>query len=46
MPKNAAHLAARPVGGEVASTAPQARVTLATLPSGRQAMNLSTSSLY
>ena len=46
MPKNAVHLAARPVAGEVASTAPQARVTPTTLASGRQAMNLSTSSLY
>ena len=45
MSKNAAHLAARPVAGEVASTAPQARAAVMTLPSGRQAMNLSTSSV-
>ena len=46
MSKNAAHLAARPVAGEVASTAPQARAAVMTLPSGRQAMNLSPSSPY
>ena len=46
MPKNAAHLAVRPVAGEMASAAPQARVAVTTLPSGRQAMNLSPSSPY
>jgi lipoprotein-anchoring transpeptidase ErfK/SrfK len=47
-PKGAVHLVARPFAGEVASTAtsPQARVAVTMLPSGRQAMNLSTSSLY
>jgi len=45
MPKNATHLAARPAG-EVASAAPQVRAAVTTLPSGRQAMNLSTSSPY
>jgi lipoprotein-anchoring transpeptidase ErfK/SrfK len=47
MPKNTAHLAARPVaGGEVALAAPPRRAEVTTLPSGRQAVNLSTASLY
>ncbi|SHN70533.1 Lipoprotein-anchoring transpeptidase ErfK/SrfK [Bradyrhizobium erythrophlei] len=47
MSKNAAHLAARPVvGGEVALAAPPRRAEVTTLPSGRQAVNLSTASLY
>jgi lipoprotein-anchoring transpeptidase ErfK/SrfK len=47
MPKNAAHIAARPIaGGEVASTVPQPRAEVTTLPSGRRAMHLSMSSLY
>jgi hypothetical protein len=47
MPKNAVHLAARPIAGsEVASAAPQGRVAVTTLPSGRQALNLSAPSLY
>jgi lipoprotein-anchoring transpeptidase ErfK/SrfK len=47
MPKNATHLAARPVaGGEVALAAPPRRAEVTTLPSGRQAVNLSTASLY
>ncbi|HET7887906.1 MAG TPA: L,D-transpeptidase [Bradyrhizobium sp.] len=47
MPKHAAHLAARPVaGGAMASSMPPRRPEVMTLPSGRQAMNLSTSSPY
>ena len=47
LPKNAAHLAARPIaGGEVASVMPQPRAEVTTLPSGRRALNLSMSSLY
>src|SRR3984885_15096823 len=47
LPKNAAHLAARPIaGGEVASVMPQPRAEVTTLPSGRRAVNLSMSSLY
>jgi lipoprotein-anchoring transpeptidase ErfK/SrfK len=47
LPKNAAHLAARPVaGGEVASSALPRRAEVTILPSGRQAMNLSTAALY
>jgi lipoprotein-anchoring transpeptidase ErfK/SrfK len=46
MPKTAVHLAARPTAGEMATAAPQVRAAVTTLPSGRQAMNLSTSSLY
>jgi hypothetical protein len=47
MPKNATHLAARPVaGGEVALAAPPRRAEVTTLPSGRQAVSLSTASLY
>jgi lipoprotein-anchoring transpeptidase ErfK/SrfK len=51
MPKNAVHLAARPIGGsEIASAAlrPRAQVSaqVSMLPSGRQALNLSTSALY
>jgi lipoprotein-anchoring transpeptidase ErfK/SrfK len=47
IPKNAAHLAARPIaGGEVASAVPPRRAEVTTLPSGRQAVNLSTASLY
>ena len=47
LPKNAAHLAARPIGGgDVASGTRQPRAEVTTLPSGRQALNLSTSSLY
>src|SRR5579859_4745254 len=45
--KGAAHLAARPVaGGEMALAAPPRRAEVTTLPSGRQAVNLSTASLY
>jgi lipoprotein-anchoring transpeptidase ErfK/SrfK len=49
MPKNAAHLEARTiVGAAAARPAPpvQTRPVVTTLPSGRQAMNLSASSLY
>jgi lipoprotein-anchoring transpeptidase ErfK/SrfK len=47
LPKNAAHIAARPVaGGEIASVMPQPRAEVTTLPSGRRAVNLSMSSLY
>jgi lipoprotein-anchoring transpeptidase ErfK/SrfK len=47
LPKNAAHLAARPIGGgDVASVTTRPRADVATLPSGRQALNLSTSSMY
>ena len=47
LPKNAAHIAARPIaGGDVASVAPQPRAEVTTLPSGRRAVNLSMSSLY
>jgi lipoprotein-anchoring transpeptidase ErfK/SrfK len=47
MPKNAVHLVARSIAGsEVASAAPQGRVAVTTLPSGRQALNLSAPSLY
>jgi lipoprotein-anchoring transpeptidase ErfK/SrfK len=47
LPKNAAHLAARPIGGgDVASAMPQRRGEVTTLSSGRQALNVSTSSLY
>jgi lipoprotein-anchoring transpeptidase ErfK/SrfK len=46
LPKNAAHLAARPTGGgDVASVMTRPRA-VTTLPSGRQALNLSTSSMY
>ena len=47
LPKNAVHLVARPIGGaDVASAAPRSRTEVTTLSSGRQALNLSTSSLY
>jgi hypothetical protein len=47
MPKNAAHLVARPIaGGDVASSVTQPRPAVTTLSSGRQALNLSTSSVY
>jgi lipoprotein-anchoring transpeptidase ErfK/SrfK len=47
MPKNAAHLAARPIGGgEMASAALRSRAEITTLPSGRQAVNLSTYDVY
>ena len=47
LPKNVAHIAARPIaGGDVASVAPQPRAEVTTLPSGRRAVNLSMSSLY
>jgi lipoprotein-anchoring transpeptidase ErfK/SrfK len=47
LPKNAAHVAARPVGGgDMASVVTQPRADVRTLSSGRQALNLSTSSLY
>jgi lipoprotein-anchoring transpeptidase ErfK/SrfK len=43
LPKNAAHLAARAIGGgDVASGMTQPRADVTTLPSGRQALNLST----
>ncbi len=47
LPKNAAHLVARRLdGGGVASVALQPRAEVTTLPSGRQAVNLSSSSVY
>ena len=47
LPKNAAHLAARPIGdGNVASVMTRPRADVTTLSSGRQALNLSTSSTY
>jgi lipoprotein-anchoring transpeptidase ErfK/SrfK len=47
LPKNAAHIAARSIGGgDVASVVTQPRAEVRTLSSGRQALNLSTSSLY
>jgi lipoprotein-anchoring transpeptidase ErfK/SrfK len=47
LPKSAVHLAARPIAGaDVVSSAARSRAKVATLPSGRQALNLSTSSLY
>ncbi|MGA7715648.1 MAG: L,D-transpeptidase, partial [Bradyrhizobium sp.] len=47
LPKNAAHLAARPIGdGDVASANTRPRADVTTLSSGRQALNLSTSSTY
>jgi len=47
MPKNAVHLAAKPIdGGELASNSPPSRVAMTTLLSGRQAVSLSTSVLY
>jgi lipoprotein-anchoring transpeptidase ErfK/SrfK len=47
LPKNAAHVAARPIaGGETASAVWRPRATVTILPPGRQAMNLSTSSVY
>ncbi len=47
LPKNAAHLAARPIGdGDVASAPTRRRADVTTLASGRQALNLSTSSTY
>jgi len=45
--KSAVHLVARPIGGaDVASAAPRPRAEVTVLPSGRQALNLATSSLY
>jgi lipoprotein-anchoring transpeptidase ErfK/SrfK len=45
--KNAAHLVSRPIGGsDVTSVVSQPRTAVMTLPSGRQALNLSRSSLY
>ena len=47
LPKNAIHLVSRPIGGgDVASAMTQPRADVTTLPSGRQALNLSTSSMY
>ena len=47
LPKNAVHLVARPIAGaDLASAAPRPRAEATVLPSGRQALNLSTSSLY
>ena len=47
MPKNAVHLVSRPIGGrDVASIAAQPRVEVTTLPSERQALNLSTPAVY
>jgi len=47
LPKNAIHLVARPIAGAgVASVDPRLRAEVTVLPSGRQALNLSTSSLY
>jgi lipoprotein-anchoring transpeptidase ErfK/SrfK len=47
LPKNAAHLAARAIGeGGVASGMTQPRADVTTLSSGRQALRLSTSSMY
>jgi lipoprotein-anchoring transpeptidase ErfK/SrfK len=47
MPKNAVHLVSRPLGGaDLASISTQPRAEVMTLPSGRQALNLSTPALY
>ncbi len=48
LPKNAPHLEARAAGGggTQVRSAPRSRPAVTTLPSGRQAMNLSTSSPY
>jgi lipoprotein-anchoring transpeptidase ErfK/SrfK len=47
LPKNAAHLASRPIaGGEVGSVMPRSRAEVTRLPSGRQALNLSTPQIY
>lgn len=47
LPKNAAHLAARPIGdGDMASVVTRPRADITTLASGRQALNLSTSATY
>jgi lipoprotein-anchoring transpeptidase ErfK/SrfK len=45
LPKNGAHLVSRPIGGgEVASSPAQRRAEVTTLSSGRQALNIATSS--
>jgi lipoprotein-anchoring transpeptidase ErfK/SrfK len=47
LPKAGAHLVSRPIaGGELAAAAPQPRAVVTTLPSGRQALNLSASLVY
>jgi len=47
LPKNAAHLAVRPIGGgEVASVMTQPRADVTALPVRRQVLSLSTSSIY
>ena len=46
LPKNAPRLEARATTTTVRPAAPQRRPAMTTLPSGRQAMNVSTSSLY
>ena len=47
LPKGGVHLVSRPIaGGGMASAAPQPRAVVTTLPSGRQALNLATSSVY
>ena len=46
MPKNGAHLVARPIVGDLASTTSRSRTGVTMLPSGRQALNLSTSAVY
>ncbi len=47
LPKGGAHLVSRPIaGGEMVSAAPQPRAVVTTLPSGRQALNLSAASSY
>ncbi len=47
MPKNAVHLVSRPIAAsDVASLASRPRAEVTTLPSGRQALNLSTSVVY
>ena len=47
LPKNGVHLASRPIaGGDLVSAPSRPRAEVTTLPSGRQALNLSTYSLY
>ena len=47
LPKNAMHLVATPLAGfDIAAAASRSHAEVTVLPSGRQALNLSTSSLY
>jgi lipoprotein-anchoring transpeptidase ErfK/SrfK len=46
LPKNASHLVAKAIGGEVVPVTSQRRAEVRVLPSGRQTMSLSSSSLY